>query len=178
MIERAGVDKVFVRSPLTCENRFGLCKLCYGATWPAAAWSKMGEAVGIIAAQSIGEPGTQLTLRTFHTGGVAGAEDITQGLPRVEELFEARTPKGEAVIGEIGGMVDVYWEGDVRKLKVTNTRLRRKTHMIPPGYEMLVRERRPRAGEHADRRRALRHRDSSRDLLAGMDGNIYIEPER
>ena len=72
----------------------------------------MGEAVGIIAAQSIGEPGTQLTLRTFHTGGVAGAEDITQGLPRVEELFEARTPKGEAIIAEIDGMVDVYWEGE------------------------------------------------------------------
>ena len=99
---------------------------------------QMGEAVGIIAAQSIGEPGTQLTLRTFHTGGVAGAEDITQGLPRVEELFEARTPKGEAVIAEIGGVVDVYWEGDVRKLKVTNTRLRRKTHHVPPDYRMLV----------------------------------------
>ena len=107
------MDKVFVRSPLTCENRFGLCKLCYGSDLARGGMVKMGEAVGIIAAQSIGEPGTQLTLRTFHTGGVAGAEDITQGLPRVEELFEARTPKGEAVIAEIGGVVDVYWEGDV-----------------------------------------------------------------
>ena len=113
VIERANVDKVFVRSPLTCENRFGLCKLCYGSDLGRGGMARMGEAVGIIAAQSIGEPGTQLTLRTFHTGGVAGAEDITQGLPRVEELFEARTPKGEAVIGEIGGIVDVYWEGDV-----------------------------------------------------------------
>ena len=78
---------------------------------------EMGEAVGIIAAQSIGEPGTQLTLRTFHTGGVAGADDITQGLPRVEELFEARNPKGEAVISEIDGTVDVYWEGEVRMVQ-------------------------------------------------------------
>jgi DNA-directed RNA polymerase subunit beta' len=97
--------------PLSCENRFGLCAMCYGRDLARGGLVKMGEAVGIIAAQSIGEPGTQLTLRTFHTGGVAGAEDITQGLPRVEELFEARTPKGEAVISEIGGVVDVYWEG-------------------------------------------------------------------
>ena len=138
VIERLGVDKVFVRSPLTCENRYGLCKLCYGADLARGGLVKIGEAVGIIAAQSIGEPGTQLTLRTFHTGGVAGAEDITLGLPRVEELFEARTPKGEAVIAEIGGAVDVYWEDDVRKLKVTNTRHRRKTHSIPDGYTMLV----------------------------------------
>ncbi len=82
VISRAGVDKVFVRSPLTCENRMGLCKLCYGGDLARGGRVKMGEAVGIIAAQSIGEPGTQLTLRTFHTGGVAGAEDITQGLPR------------------------------------------------------------------------------------------------
>jgi hypothetical protein len=114
--------------------------LCYGGDLARGGGAKMGEAVGIIAAQSIGEPGTQLTLRTFHTGGVAGAEDITQGLPRVEELFEARTPKGEAVIAEIGGVVNVYWEDDVRKLKITNSRLRRKTHMVPAGYEMQVQD--------------------------------------
>ncbi|MDQ1301310.1 MAG: DNA-directed polymerase subunit beta, partial [Chloroflexota bacterium] len=106
IVERANVDKVFVRSPLTCENRHGLCKLCYGSDLARRGMAKMGEAVGIIAAQSIGEPGTQLTLRTFHTGGVAGADDITAGLPRVEELFESRTPKGEAVISEIGGVVE------------------------------------------------------------------------
>ncbi len=175
-IDRAGVEKVFVRSPLTCENRFGLCKKCYGSDLARGGMAKMGEAVGIIAAQSIGEPGTQLTLRTFHTGGVAGAEDITQGLPRVEELFEARTPKGEAVISEIGGIVDVFWENDVRKLKVTNSRLRRKTHMIPAGYEMLVRND-DRVQANTVIARALPPDLEPQTLLAVMDGNIYIEPE-
>lgn len=176
VIERAGVDKVFVRSPLTCENRFGLCKLCYGSDLARGGTAKMGEAVGIIAAQSIGEPGTQLTLRTFHTGGVAGAEDITQGLPRVEELFEARIPKGEAVISEIGGTVDVFWAGDVKKLKVTNSRLRRKTHMIPAGYDMLVRSD-DRVQPNTLIARARLAQTEPQELLAAMDGNIYIEPE-
>jgi DNA-directed RNA polymerase subunit beta' len=176
VMKRASVDKVFVRSPLTCENRFGLCKLCYGSDLGRGGMAQMGEAVGIIAAQSIGEPGTQLTLRTFHTGGVAGAEDITQGLPRVEELFEARTPKGEAVISEIGGIVDVYWEGDVKKLKVTNARLRRKTHMIPGGYEMLVRSE-DRVQANTVIARAYAPDTEPQEYLAAMDGNIYIEPE-
>ncbi len=174
--ERAGVKKVFARSPLTCESRFGLCKQCYGSDLGRGGMARMGEAVGIIAAQSIGEPGTQLTLRTFHTGGVAGAEDITQGLPRVEELFEARTPKGEAVISEIAGVIDVYWENDVRKLKVTNSRLRRKTHMIPAGYEMLVSsDDRVQASTPIAQARAADA--ETPQLLAAMDGNIYIEPE-
>ncbi|MCX7671647.1 MAG: DNA-directed RNA polymerase subunit beta', partial [Anaerolineae bacterium] len=176
IVERAGVDKVFVRSPLTCENRHGLCRMCYGSDLARGGLVKMGEAVGIIAAQSIGEPGTQLTLRTFHTGGVAGAEDITQGLPRVEELFEARTPKGEAVISEIGGVVDVYWEGDVRKLKVTNTRLRRKTHHIPAGYRMLV-ESEDRVQATMPIAAALDPNTEPQEILAALDGHIYIEPE-
>jgi DNA-directed RNA polymerase subunit beta' len=192
VIQRANLDQVLVRSPLTCENRFGLCKNCYGSDLARGGDVHMGEAVGIIAAQSIGEPGTQLTLRTFHTGGVAGAEDITQGLPRVEELFEARSPKGKAVIAEIGGIVDVYWDNDVRKLKITNTRLRRKTHHIPAAYEMLV--------ENDDRVQPdtaiARLRSSApgpdvatgvgvggssgvepTEILAGIDGHIYIEAE-
>ena len=176
IVDRANVDKVFVRSPLTCENRHGLCKLCYGSDLARGGMVKMGEAVGIIAAQSIGEPGTQLTLRTFHTGGVAGADDITQGLPRVEELFEARTPKGEAVIGEIGGVVDVYWEGDVRKLKVTNTRLRRKTHHVQPNYRMLV-ESEDRVQVTTPVAAALDPALDPQEILAGLDGHIYIEPE-
>jgi DNA-directed RNA polymerase subunit beta' len=176
IIERANVEKVFVRSPLTCESRHGLCRMCYGADLARGGDVKMGEAVGIIAAQSIGEPGTQLTLRTFHTGGVAGAEDITQGLPRVEELFEARTPKGEAVISEIGGVVDVYWEGDVRKLKVTNTRLRRKTHRIPAGYRMLV-ESEDRVQATMPVAAALDPGIDPQEILAALDGHIYIEPE-
>ncbi len=174
VIKRAGVDKVFVRSALTCENRFGLCKLCYGSDLGRGGDVRMGEAVGIIAAQSIGEPGTQLTLRTFHTGGVAGAEDITQGLPRVEELFEARTPKGEAVIAEIGGIVNVYWEDDVRKLKVTNARRRGKTHLIPSGYEMLVRNE-DRVQATTPIAKAMREDLEPQEILAAFDGNIYID---
>ncbi len=176
VIKRAGVDKVYVRSALTCENRFGLCKLCYGSDLARGGPVQMGEAVGIIAAQSIGEPGTQLTLRTFHTGGVAGAEDITQGLPRVEELFEARTPKGEAVIAEIGGVVNVYWDDDVRKLKVTNSRLRRKTHIIAPGYDMLVGND-DRVQATTPIARALRPELEPQEILAAFDGNIYIDAD-
>jgi DNA-directed RNA polymerase subunit beta' len=103
----AGVVEIVVRSVLTCESRVGTCAMCYGRSLATGKLVDIGEAVGIIAAQSIGEPGTQLTMRTFHTGGVASAEDITQGLPRVQELFEARTPKGEAPIAEATGRVTI-----------------------------------------------------------------------
>ena len=102
----AGVQEVEIRSILTCNTSHGICRKCYGRNLATAEEVEIGEAVGTVAAQSIGEPGTQLTLRTFHTGGVAGAEDITQGLPRVQELFEARNPKGRAVISEVDGVVD------------------------------------------------------------------------
>ncbi len=103
-IIKAGIKEVWIRSAFTCNTRHGVCKKCYGRNLATGADVEVGEAVGIIAAQSIGEPGTQLTMRTFHTGGVAG-DDITQGLPRVQELFEARNPKGQAVISEIDGIV-------------------------------------------------------------------------
>ncbi|GIH12239.1 DNA-directed RNA polymerase subunit beta' [Rugosimonospora africana] len=106
----AGVENVRVRSVLTCESKLGVCGACYGRSLPTGKTVDVGEAVGIIAAQSIGEPGTQLTMRTFHTGGVAG-EDITQGLPRVQEIFEARVPKGKAPIAEIAGRIRIE-EGD------------------------------------------------------------------
>jgi DNA-directed RNA polymerase subunit beta' len=102
----AGVQEVQIRSILTCNTSHGICRKCYGRNLATGEEVEIGEAVGAVAAQSIGEPGTQLTLRTFHTGGVAGAEDITQGLPRVQELFEARNPKGRAVISEVDGVVD------------------------------------------------------------------------
>jgi DNA-directed RNA polymerase subunit beta' len=103
-IIEAGIDKVWIRSAFTCNTRHGVCKKCYGRNLATGTEVEVGEAVGIIAAQSIGEPGTQLTMRTFHTGGVAG-DDITQGLPRIQELFEARNPKGQAIISEISGVV-------------------------------------------------------------------------
>src|SRR5699024_12654270 len=98
----AGIEEVTIRSAFTCNTKHGVCKKCYSRKLATGADVEVGEAVGIIAAQSIGEPGTQLTMRTFHTGGVAG-DDITQGLPRIQELFEARNPKGQAVISEFAG---------------------------------------------------------------------------
>lgn len=115
----AGIEDVKVRSVLTCESRVGTCAKCYGRSLATGKLVDIGEAVGIIAAQSIGEPGTQLTMRTFHTGGVASAEDITQGLPRVTELFEARTPKGEAPIAEYTGTVAIEDTERTRHLVLT-----------------------------------------------------------
>ena len=115
----AGVGQVSVRSILLCEAREGVCRKCYGRNLASGKLVEIGEAVGVIAAQSIGEPGTQLTMRTFHTGGVAGI-DITQGLPRVEELFEARIPKGKAIISEIDGELEIIRQEQTRKVKVTS----------------------------------------------------------
>jgi DNA-directed RNA polymerase subunit beta' len=116
-IETGGVKEVVVRSVLTCDARYGVCRLCYGVSMATGQLVELGEAVGIIAAQSIGEPGTQLTMRTFHTGGVAG-EDITHGLPRVVELFEARTPKGKAEIAAASGRVEMKEDERVRQLEL------------------------------------------------------------
>jgi DNA-directed RNA polymerase subunit beta' len=125
LVEALDLEEARVRSPLTCELRHGICRMCYGADLARGGWVNVGEAVGIIAAQSIGEPGTQLTLRTFHTGGVAtgGGGDITQGLPRLQELFEARTPKGEAIIADIGGRVTMQRENEVLTLSITSSRM-------------------------------------------------------
>ncbi|MDQ4005600.1 MAG: DNA-directed RNA polymerase subunit beta', partial [Actinomycetota bacterium] len=116
----AGVDEVFVRSVLTCEALVGICRLCYGRSLASGRIVDIGEAVGIIAAQSIGEPGTQLTMRTFHTGGVAG-DDITHGLPRVVELFEARRPKGRAEITELSGKVEIDEDDEKKVRRITVT---------------------------------------------------------
>jgi len=117
-IEEADVESVRVRSPLTCDTRGGVCQMCYGLSLATGRVVETAEAVGIMAAQSIGEPGTQLTMRTFHTGGVAG-EDITHGLPRVVELFEARTPKGKAVLSEMSGVARVLDDEEGRRIVVT-----------------------------------------------------------
>ena len=137
-IEAAGIKKVLIRSVLTCKTRNGVCAKCYGKNMASGNPVKLGEAVGIIAAQSIGEPGTQLTMRTFHTGGVATGDDITQGLPRVEELFEARKPKGEAVITENGGVVHIG--AGNREITVTGRDGESKTYSIPFGAKLKVEE--------------------------------------
>ncbi|MDU6784467.1 MAG: DNA-directed RNA polymerase subunit beta', partial [Peptoniphilus harei] len=119
LIESLGIEEVKVRSVLGCKAKHGVCAHCYGRNLATGSHIGIGEAVGVIAAQSIGEPGTQLTMRTFHTGGVAAAADITQGLPRVEELFESRKPKGLAVIAERGGLVDIKETNKKREVLIT-----------------------------------------------------------
>jgi DNA-directed RNA polymerase subunit beta' len=139
-IERVGVEELFVHSPMMCDLRRGICAKCYGMDLGSGKMVEMGTAVGIIAAQSIGEPGTQLTLRTFHTGGTASSGgDITQGLPRVEELFEARQkPKGEAVITDIEGVVETAVIEGVRYVFVSNNKLVDDIYEIPEGWEIKV----------------------------------------
>ena len=136
-LEDAGIEAVLVRSPLTCEARYGVCRRCYGRNLASGEAVGVGEAVGIIAAQSIGEPGTQLTMRTFHTGGVAGL-DITAGLPRVEELFEARVPKGKAEISHIDGIVSILRADTGTKVKVTSSEAYDNPLNLPKKAELLA----------------------------------------
>ena len=138
VLEDKGIHELKIRSVLTCRARQGVCSKCYGVNLAIGEPVGEGEAVGIIAAQSIGEPGTQLTMRTFHTGGVAGG-DITQGLPRVEELFEARRPKGLAIIAEFGGVVTIKDTKKKREIIVTDTETgNSKTYLIPYGSRIKV----------------------------------------
>ena len=141
IICNSGVESVEIRSILACRSKYGVCKKCYGANLANGQPVTVGEAVGIIAAQSIGEPGTQLTMRTFHTGGVASAEDITQGLPRVEELFETRKPKNLAIISEIDGEVRFEEIKNTRHAVVYNTETaEEKSYLIPFGFRVAVEE--------------------------------------
>jgi DNA-directed RNA polymerase subunit beta' len=134
-----GVSSVYVRSTLNCVAEHGICRLCYGRNLATGKLVDIGEACGIIAAQSIGEPGTQLTLRTFHTGGVASADDITQGLPRVQEIFEARVPKGKALLAEIDGVVQIAKDDEgVRSIKVVASEVYTDEYALPKGYVALV----------------------------------------
>ena len=131
-------DKIKIRTILSCKCKVGICAKCYGANMATGEAVQVGESVGIIAAQSIGEPGTQLTMRTFHSGGVAGG-DITQGLPRVEELFEARKPKGLAIITEIPGEVAIKDTKKKREIVITDKESgETKTYLIPYGSRIKV----------------------------------------
>ncbi len=134
-----GVTSVYVRSTLNCQSEHGICRLCYGRNLATGKLVDIGEACGIIAAQSIGEPGTQLTLRTFHTGGVASADDITQGLPRVQEIFEARVPKGKSLLAEIDGVVQIIKDdAGHRQIKVVASDVYTDEYILPPGYVALI----------------------------------------
>ena len=158
-IIEAGVEKIKIRSVLNCKARNGVCAKCYGANLAFNTIVSVGEAVGVIAAQSIGEPGTQLTMRTFHTGGVASAdaEDITQGLPRVEELFESRRPKGAAILSRISGKIHIEEVKTTRNIVVTNDETgETENYMIPYNFKIRVQE-----GEMIDKGTRL------------TEGNIY-----
>jgi len=171
-IAKAGINEVRVRSPLSCQLRYGVCARCYGRDLARGGLVNLGEAVGIVAAQSIGEPGTQLTLRTFHTGGVAGGEDITQGLPRVQELFEARVPKGEAIITDISGRVEIRREGDQRYIRVVSVEMRREDHRVPKNYSIKVED-----GDHVQKGALLAKRGDVK-VIAAVSGDVILEREK
>ena len=136
-IVEAGITRVVVRSPMNCKTEHGVCAKCYGMSLATRKIVQIGEPIGTIAAQSIGEPGTQLTMRTIHSGGVAGVADITQGLPRVEELFEARKPKGLAIVSEIAGKVSIS-EEKKKKIVTVTSKEDSKKYPIPFGSKLAV----------------------------------------
>ena len=141
-IIKSEIRSVEIRSNLTCNSENGVCAKCYGRNLATNTRVEVGEAVGVVAAQSIGEPGTQLTMRTFHTGGVASASDITQGLPRIQELFEARNPKGKAVISEVDGKVKSIdrQRGGITIITVVDSHDKEYKYTIDPNVEALVRK--------------------------------------
>ena len=179
----AHINEVYVRSPLACDARRGICRYCYGRIPATGRLVAEGEAVGIIAAQSIGEPGTQLTMRTFHTGGVAGL-DITSGLPRVEEIFEARVPKGYAVLADVDGVVVIEDDPEGRRLRIISREEYREDYTLPPGFQLLVRD-----GDHvttgAHLARAVPDADGEEqglvgeipEIVANISGKVEIGPE-
>jgi DNA-directed RNA polymerase subunit beta' len=177
----AGIDAVRVRSVLTCRARRGVCRKCYGRDLAANALVKIGGAVGIIAAQSIGEPGTQLTMRTFHTGGIAGAQgDITQGLPRVEELFEARVPKEKSEISEIDGVVEIIKDENTnaRTVRVVSANVFFDEYPLPKGSSLLVND-----GDHVQKDQiiAMMPAESESEpvpVMARTDGTVILNAEQ
>jgi len=177
-IAESGVKRARVRSALSCHAKHGICRACYGRSMATGRLVEPGEAVGIIAAQSIGEPGTQLTMRTFHTGGVATTEDITMGLPRVEELFEARVPKGQAVISEIDGTAEIVRDPDgARKIVVRTANEYTVPIRIPAGYVLSVPD-----GEHVAAGEALakpeKRQKGKTDFAAPVSGTVHSDGTR
>lgn len=175
-IQDTEISEVFVRSPLTCELQFGLCSKCYGMDLGRGKEVELGAAVGIVAAQSIGEPGTQLTLRTFHTGGVAAGGDITTGLPRVEELFEARKqPKGEAITSEISGTVEVLFP-DVpdgqRIVTVKDSQLINDEYTVPGNWSLKVED-----GTEIEEGALIASRGDS-EIVASHSGRLRIQDKK
>jgi len=185
-----GIKRVYVRSPMTCQAKQGVCQKCYGRDLARGNSIAHNTAVGIIAAQSIGEPGTQLTLRTFHTGGVVGL-DITTGLPRVEELFEARTPKNQAVISEISGTAEITQTDERQTIKVTSSEVFRDEHQLRAGWQSKVQngqwvemgtviagptpQKPTKKGKAAGKEVQAVVSDEGQSLMAPVAGNVVVE---
>jgi DNA-directed RNA polymerase subunit beta' len=182
----AGLTEVPARSPLTCEAHRGVCRMCYGRLPATGKQVENGQAVGIIAAQSIGEPGTQLTMRTFHTGGIAGL-DITSGLPRVEELFEARVPKGAAILADIDGIVEIETSEEGRRLRMVSREEFREEYSLPENAQLLVEH-----GENVEPGMVLastlpsltggngsseEESQPSQEVVANIGGRVELSPE-
>lgn len=168
-IQNAQVESVKIRSALTCRSRHGVCTRCYGRNLATGQLVDVGEAVGTVAAQSIGEPGTQLTMRTFHTGGIAGG-DITQGLPRVEELFEARKPKGQAVITTVSGTVSVSDNKNRTEVAVLSPEGTAETYSIPFRAHLVVRE-----GDHVEAGQPLTEGSINPQELLAVKGPLGVQ---
>ena len=173
-IDKSGIEEVFVRSPMTCEMRYGMCQMCYGRDLGRGHLVELGSAVGVVAAQSIGEPGTQLTLRTFHTGGVAAGGDITHGLPRVEELFEARKkPRGEAVMSDIDGTVHITRnDGGVRLIKVSSTQMVKDDYEVPGNWALKVE-----AGQEVQEGQVIASR-GEQEMIAKHAGKVQMRKNK
>jgi len=173
-----GINSVYVRSALNCQAEHGICRLCYGRNLATGKLVDIGEAVGIIAAQSIGEPGTQLTLRTFHTGGVASADDITQGLPRVQEIFEARVPKGKALLAEIDGVVQISKDDEgVRTVRVVASEVYTDEYQLPEGFVAAV-ENESDVAEGQVIAESNRAGSGEAPLVARLAGRAYVYADR
>ncbi len=175
-IQNSELQEVDVRSPLTCDLIHGVCALCYGRDLGTGEMVNIGAAVGIIAAQSIGEPGTQLTLRTFHSGGTAETVDITSGLPRVEELFEARrTPKGQAVMTEMGGILRLTQRGDgddrVTIATVIDSTMENEHHVVPEGWEIVAQD-----GKEIQKGAAVA-KNGDEEMIATLSGTVHLEDQ-
>ena len=162
------IEEIKIRSLVSCQAKRGVCRYCYGQDPATGALVEIGATVGIVAAQAIGEPGTQLTMRTFHTGGAAG-EDITTGLPRVEELFEARTPKFPAQVAEFPGKVTVHQEGNITTITVTGQAAKDEAHVLPSEYAWVVND-----GDTVKAKQPLAEADGQKPIRANIAGSLRI----
>ncbi len=168
IVANAGIEEVVVRSVLHCINEHGICQLCYGRDLATGLLIKLGEAVGIMAAQAIGEPGTQLTMKTFHLGGVTGA-DITTGLPRVEELFEARIPSNPAILAEIAGTISIKEDKDKRVLRITSADIKSESYNIPDGYVTTLK-----SGDDVKAKQAIATAPDQKAIRATFEGKVRL----